>query len=99
MDIEIRHVDDCPNWRETENRVRRLTAELGIDAAITVRRIDTTDEADRLGFQGSPTVLVDGVDPFALPAAPPALACRIYRTEDGLAGLPSEQQLRSALLG
>jgi hypothetical protein len=44
-----------------------------------VRReiVRTAREAERLGFAGSPTILVDGIDPFADPGASTGLACRI----------------------
>jgi hypothetical protein len=35
---------------------------------------------------GSPTVLVDGVDPFG--GAGPSLACRLYRSGDEVEGAP-----------
>jgi hypothetical protein len=47
---------------------------------------------------GSPTLLVDGVDPFAVPGAAANLTCRLYRDETGDAsGAPSVAQLRHAL--
>jgi hypothetical protein len=53
-------------------------------------------EGDR-GNRGSPTVLIDGEDPFADPDAPVGLACRVYPTADELAGAPSVAQLTAAL--
>lgn len=50
----------------------------------------------RLGFSGSPTILVDGQDPFADQDAPIGLACRLYATEEGLQGAPTIAQLRGA---
>ena len=32
---------------------------------------------------GSPTLLIDGVDPFAEPGQPPSMSCRLYRDDDG----------------
>lgn len=54
-------------------------------------------EAEELGFIGSPTVLVDGRDPFARGGEPVAMACRVFRTPDGLAGSPTVEQLVEAL--
>ena len=49
-------------------------------------------------MRGSPTLLIDGRDPFAVPGAGPALACRLYETEDGrLYGAPTVAALRRAL--
>ena len=49
-------------------------------------------------MHGSPTLLIDGVDPFAVPGQPPSMSCRLYRDDDGQAsGAPSAGQLRQAL--
>ena len=45
-------------------------------------------------FSGSPTILIDGWDPFARPGGEPALACRVYRHGNAL---PDARQLRQAL--
>jgi hypothetical protein len=52
----------------------------------------------RVANTGSPTLLIDGVDPFAAPGEPASLSCRLYRLPDGsLDGVPSLDQLRAAL--
>jgi hypothetical protein len=49
-------------------------------------------------LQGSPTLLINGVDPFAAPGQAPGLACRLYRDAAGrVAGAPPVQALRRAL--
>jgi len=50
-----------------------------------------------VGFHGSPSILVDGVDLFAEPGAGVGLSCRVYRTPEGLSGAPTVEQLRAAL--
>jgi hypothetical protein len=37
------------------------------DLPVTTRLIDTDEDAARFGMAGSPTLLIDGVDPFAPP--------------------------------
>ncbi len=55
-------------------------------------------EAARWGMHGSPTLLIDGVDPFAEPGQPPSMSCRLYRDENAkLSGAPSVGQLRQAI--
>jgi hypothetical protein len=47
---------------------------------------------------GSPTLLIDGTDPFTTPGqSVPAVACRIYRQHDQPSPAPSVAQLRVAL--
>ncbi len=99
MNIEIRYFDDCPNWETTSALVEELIVDLGLDASVKTLRVATPEAAQKLRFRGSPTVMVDGVDPFANPDAPVGLSCRIYRTETGLARSPSEAQLRAVLSG
>jgi hypothetical protein len=57
-----------------------------------LERVETAEDAERLRFIGSPTILVDGRDPFAGVAAPFGLTCRVYRTPEGLAGSPTLDQ-------
>ncbi len=98
MEIRLLYFDDCPNWRATADMVRDLVAELDLRAEVELVNVATHESAEQLGFRGSPTVLLDGRDPFLDEAAPIGLSCRVYRTDAGLAGRPTESQLRSALL-
>ncbi|PZG89270.1 hypothetical protein C1I97_31530 [Streptomyces sp. NTH33] len=98
MEIEVLVVPDCPNQQLAEERLRQALAAIGLPGLrFTTKVIADPDEAERSGFTGSPTILVDGRDPFAEPAATPSLSCRIYRTPAGPAGAPGIDQLRKAL--
>lgn len=97
MRVVLRYFDGCPNWRVLQERLRQIMDELGIDAAIELERVETPERAQELSFRGSPTVLIDGVDPFLDETAPVGLSCRIYRTDGGTQGAPSLSQLRVAL--
>lgn len=48
-------------------------------------------------FVGSPTILIDGVDPFGVAGQSPAFACRVYATPAGLSGVPPLGDVISAL--
>ena len=97
MDITLQYFTGCPNWENTRADLSRLIENMGIDADVELVRIESQEAAEKHGFRGSPTVLVDGVDPFADPHAPVGFACRIYLTESGPAGTPSLAQLEGAL--
>lgn len=51
-----------------------------------------------VGFTGSPTILINNRDLFAIHGAEPGLACRVYPTPDGLRGVPTVEQLLTALM-
>ncbi|MFD5461850.1 hypothetical protein ACFWIQ_03350 [Kitasatospora sp. NPDC127059] len=56
------------------------------------------EQAEELGMHGSPTLLIDGVGPFAEPGQPAGLSCRLFRDAHGaLCGAPTVEQLRQAL--
>lgn len=90
------YFDGCPSWKVADERLRVIAAERpGI--TLTRHPVDSIDEAQRVGFHGSPSILIDGVDVFAEPDAGVGLACRVYATPDGPAGAPTLDQLRTAV--
>jgi hypothetical protein len=97
MQVELLYFDGCPNWQETEQRLREAMVTAGCDVPVEHVHVTTAEQAERLSFRGSPTVLVDGVDPFADPDDPVGLSCRVFRTPEGLRGAPTVQQLVEAL--
>ena len=93
-EVSFQYFDGCPNWQTTHDRLEE--AIVGLDVAVVMQLVETPEEAAEVGFRGSPTVLINGVDPFADPDEPAAgaLACRVYQTADGS---PTVEQLREAL--
>lgn len=97
MDVRLLYFDGCPNWHETDQRLAEALQRAGVTAVVQRVAVPTAQDAERLSFRGSPTVLVDGADPFADPSAPVGLACRVYRTPEGLRGSPTVEQLMKVL--
>lgn len=95
MEVRLQYFDGCPNWQVADARLKGLATELGF--SVVHEKIETPEVAQERSFRGSPTVLVDGRDPFADGSEAYGLACRVYRTEDGPAGSPTMAQLRDAL--
>ena len=98
MKLDILQVPDCPNVAVLEQRLHEATAGRPITPEITHHIIDDPEQAASTGMTGSPTLLIDGRDPFATPGNAPSLSCRLYPQEDGtLGGAPSVTALRTAL--
>lgn len=93
--VTLLYFDGCPNWQVADQRLRELQDEMGF--AVGYPTVETPEEAERLGFAGSPTLLVEGVDPFATGEEPSGLACRVYATPEGPQGSPAVSQLRGVL--
>lgn len=98
MHIEILVIPDCPHAAAAKAQIETALADLCVhDATVQTTIVDTAASAVAREFPGSPTVLIDGVDPFVLSGARPAFACRVYSTPDGLSGVPDLRDLRRAL--
>ena len=98
MNVTLRYFESCPQWRTAHDRLREaLRAEGMADVEPVLERVETAEDAERLRFIGSPTILVDGRDPFAGAEAAFGLTCRVFQTPEGLAGSPTPDQLRAAL--
>jgi hypothetical protein len=97
MRLTILAEPTCPNAAVLEDR---LAAVLDGRPGVSVSRQVISDETEavRWGMHGSPTLLIDGVDPFAAPGQPPSMSCRLYRDDhDQVSGAPSVSQLRQAI--
>jgi hypothetical protein len=98
MNVQVLHIDECPNWQEAGTRTRQALDALGlVNVPVEFVLISTEGEAMSTGFAGSPTIVVDGEDLFPSEGRTADLACRIYLTERGLAGMPTLAQLERAL--
>jgi hypothetical protein len=97
--VEILYFEGCPNHEPARMLVERLARQLRIEPEIRMVEVAGPGAAVELGFLGSPTVRVDGVDvdPGAEGRRDFAFSCRIYRSESGVAEQPDERWVREAL--
>ena len=98
MRVELLYFDGCPNWTVADKRLAEpLKASGRADIEVYRRRVETVEQAEELEFLGSPTIRVDGIDPFADSGARVGLACRVYAGPGGLSGSPTTAQLLEVL--
>ena len=79
MTITILYFDGCPNWELARERVIEAAQLVGASDEIELRRVKSPEEGERVGFAGSPTILIDGADLF--PTGTTGFACRLYAGE------------------
>jgi hypothetical protein len=88
MRVEVQYTVDCPNARAIIRRMKELAA-ARTDLRLTLTQVEL-DGPVPAGFTGSPTVLLDGKNPFA--AAPiDAPACALHP--------PTPDQVEAAITG
>lgn len=94
MKLELLHVTDCPNVRPMLDRLAEAT-----DLPVATREVTTEAEAARSGMNGSPTLLIDGIDPFAsADQGASGISCRLYHDQERrIVPAPSVDQLRDAI--
>jgi len=97
MRVQLLYFDDCPHWALMEERLQEALGLSGLPQTVERCRIETPDEADEYRFAGSPSILLDGRDPFASSPIEVGLTCRMYSTPDGAAGAPTVAQLVGAV--
>jgi hypothetical protein len=99
VQIDLLYGNDCANRVLARERLDAALARVGLASVVRECEVRSADDAARLGMRGSPTVLVDGHDPFADGVAAASLSCRLYDNGDGLEGAPSVAGLVEALSG
>jgi len=97
MELTLLTVPDCANATTFEERLAAALADHP-DVTLTRREISDEPTAAEAGMHGSPTLLINGTDPFAMPGQAASISCRIYRDDEGRAGpAPSVGALRRAI--
>src|SRR4030088_3124699 len=67
--IELQVVADCRHEAPTAQLLRRALDDVGLPTTrFTTVVVTGHEHAEQLRFTGSPTIRIDGVDPFADPA-------------------------------
>lgn len=93
--MRLQYFEDCPSWRVAAGHLDALRDEFDLD--IEFELIDTPEAAERVGFLGSPSIVVDDQDLFEANDSEVGLGCRLYPTSNGPAGYPALEQVREAL--
>jgi len=99
MRVELLVVPNCPHENVASERLRQALDDTGhATTPVDVRSMTAETVTGTPQFAGSPTILIDGVDPFAEQASGSgAFSCRVYHCETGFSGAPSVEQLRQVL--
>ena len=99
MKIEILYFDQCPNHGPTIERVKDVLCEEGQAADVVEVNVQDDATARSLGFLGSPTVRIDGLDiePSTRTSKDFGLMCRTYIDGGNQVGIPPLDLIRTAL--
>ena len=77
MNVVVLYIDGCPSFEWLMAELQDLTCDRP-DIVVSRVLVLTDIEARALGFDGWPTIQVDGFDPFPAPREFAGLSCRRY---------------------
>jgi copper chaperone CopZ len=99
MKIEVLYFDECPNHSPAVDRIREVLKEEGISAHVSEVKVADERAAQAIGFLGSPSIRVDGVDvePAARSSKDYGMMCRTYLEGGKRVGVPSSESIRAAI--
>jgi hypothetical protein len=98
MKVELLVFEGCPNWGPARDLLRASMASLGIAGEIQEIQVESQEQAQTLGFPGSPTLRVNDQDVAPLPdGVEPAMGCRTYLVQGRRQGLPDAAWILEAL--
>lgn len=93
LKVEVQYFTGCPNSQKMINKVRKVVNQVTAEIEYKETLVETPEEADRLKFRGSPTLLIEGQDFENLPEPEGGnLSCRYYAK-----GLPETEQIISEI--
>ena len=80
MEIEVFYIDRCPNFSVTVDAVKRVLWQRGVICPIIETKVEDQEMAVSIGFLGSPTVRINGLDiePSARQRTGFETTCRTY---------------------
>lgn len=99
MKVEVLYFEGCPNHAPTVERVREVLQSENETTDVQEIEVRTQVEAESMGFLGSPSVRINGLDiePDARSLKSYGLSCRTYLDGPTRSGVPSSELIRLAL--
>lgn len=99
--VELLWFSGCPNHAGARALLEEVIQEVAPGTPVGL--VDASDPlvAEQVRFPGSPTIRVDGrdVDPGYVDPGEYTPRCRLYRTSQGLRGIPERRWIEEALTG
>ncbi|MGD0123240.1 MAG: hypothetical protein ABSC46_11850 [Candidatus Limnocylindrales bacterium] len=98
LHVELLALEDCPHLEAARRDLETVLRKGIIEVPVQVVFVTGPDDAEFLGFQGSPTIRINGEDVVPQPELPVAIGCRLYRDAEGrMHGSPPIETIRAAV--
>ncbi len=95
--IEFLYFEGCPSYKKALDYLKEIIDEEKIDAKIELVLVESPEDAQEVGFQGSPSIKINGEDMEGKQNGY-SFTCRIYNIDGALTGIPSKEYIREKIL-
>lgn len=90
--IELLYFESCPLYKQALENLRAVLAMNNIDTEVELINVDSPDKTETLGFYGSPSIRINGVD-LEEKDGDYTYACRMYTINGQTTGVPTEEYI------
>lgn len=95
--IECLYFEGCPSYKQALDYLKEIIDEEKLDAYIELVLVESPEDAQKVGFQGSPSIIIDGID-LEDKNDGFSFNCRLYDIDGELTGIPSKEFIRKKIL-
>lgn len=95
--IQFLYFEGCPSYKPALTNLKEIIEEEKIVANIEMVRVESPEEAQKVGFQGSPSIKINGID-LEDKNDGFSFNCRLYNVDGKLTGTPSKEFIKQRVL-
>ncbi len=95
--IEFLYFEGCPSYKQALAYLKEIIDEEKLDTNIELVLVESPEDAQKVGFQGSPSLKINGRDMEGKEGGI-SFTCRIYNIDGVLTGIPSKEYIRKKIL-
>ena len=94
--IELLYFDGCPSYKKALENIKAVLKEKNLKAELILIRVESEEKARKVGFQGSPSVRINGKDLEGRDESY-SFSCRLYRVNGKPSTSPSKETITARL--
>ena len=94
--VEFLYFKSCPSHKEALENLKAALRQTSTDAELILIDVDSPEEAEKIGFQGSPSIRINGEDLEGRKEAA-SYSCRLYNVNGKTAFAPSKEAIIAKL--
>ena len=96
LKIEILYFESCPSYKKAILNVKAALKEENIQADLRLIEVATAEKAEKVGFQGSPSIRINGKDMEGRDEGY-SFSCRLYNVNGKPETAPSKEYIEEKL--